>query len=611
MYDAVSVDHVLNLVAPFEIGKEALEKFVMAACKRSELAVRVDHVGNSIVFLDEPFASTSGTSSTAGPSASSLTDVVAVGHLQPPTADLVRTQLTRLASLLQSTVQFIDPSIAVAAKEAQKALFVQAVAEGEAAQRASSARRAIVARRKELTEELNARRATEEAVAKAERQRIAAETAKKREEEDFKKRAREKIQQEIDQVRIDEARKLAESLKLKGGLKVDADKIDNMDTDGLVQLQVEQLEKEKRELAERLRIVSKRVDHVERAFRKEERPLVLADYERQQADDLLAHQVHVKETRDEAKEKHESDVALKNRLARMLPDYQKIKQDIQERQADSFERTRKEAEVKIAEAKAKLRKEVYAQRAERERLEAEEIKREEEEAAQREIDDAQRLEDEARQAEEDAKRAEIEARGQEAEAKAAAARKEAREKAKAEDLEKIRAQQAREEEALARRNASKAGGADSGSAWGRTKEAAAGVASETVNKLAPTTVKPGGWRDRLAHAAAPGASDPVDPKSPAPASPASPAGSSNNASLPTPGAYRPGQKLAPRSAASPAPTSPAPAAAAPLAPSSPAPASPATNGAEKKDEEGFQAVPERGQKFVRGQGKWSRGGSRA
>ena len=72
-------------------------------------------------------------------------------------------------------------------------------------------------------EELNARRATEEAVAKAERTRIAAETAKKREEEDFKKRAREKIQKEIDQVRIDEARKLAESLKQKGGLKVDAD----------------------------------------------------------------------------------------------------------------------------------------------------------------------------------------------------------------------------------------------------------------------------------------------------------------------------------------------------------------------------------------------------
>lgn len=67
------------------------------------------------------------------------------------------------------------------------------------------------------------RRATEEAAAKAERQKLAAEAAKKREEEDFKRRAREKIQNEIDQVRIEDARKLAESLKLKGGLKVDSD----------------------------------------------------------------------------------------------------------------------------------------------------------------------------------------------------------------------------------------------------------------------------------------------------------------------------------------------------------------------------------------------------
>ena len=162
-----------------------------------------------------------------------------------------------------------------------------------------------------------------------------------------------------------------------------------MDTDGLVQLQVEQLEKEKKELAERLRIVSKRVDHVERAFRKEERPLVLADYERQQADDLVAHQLLVKETRDQAKEKHDSDVLLKNRLARMLPDYQKIKKDIHERQADSFEKTRKEAEVKIKEAKEKLRKEVFAARAERRRQEEEELKREEEEAAEREIADGE------------------------------------------------------------------------------------------------------------------------------------------------------------------------------------------------------------------------------
>jgi translation initiation factor 3 subunit A len=192
----------------------------MAACKRTELAVRVDHVGNSIVFLDEPFASAS---TSASASVAQATSTASTANLQPPTADLVRTQLTRLASILHSTVQFIDPSIAQTARDSQRALFALALAQAETEQRASAARRAIVARRNELSEELSVRRATEEAAAKAERQKQAAEAAKKREEEDFKRRQREKIQSEIDQVRIDEARKLAESLKQKGGLKVDSD----------------------------------------------------------------------------------------------------------------------------------------------------------------------------------------------------------------------------------------------------------------------------------------------------------------------------------------------------------------------------------------------------
>jgi len=55
--------------------------------------------------------------------------------------------------------------------------------------------------------------------------------------------------------------------------------MENLNTDDLMKLQVEQLEKEKRDLNQRLRIVAKRVDHLERACRKEERPLLGQDYE--------------------------------------------------------------------------------------------------------------------------------------------------------------------------------------------------------------------------------------------------------------------------------------------------------------------------------------------
>jgi translation initiation factor 3 subunit A len=51
-----------------------------------------------------------------------------------------------------------------------------------------------------------------------------------------------------------------------------------------MRLQVEQLEKEK-ERESRLRVISRRVDHTERAYRQEERLFLAKDYELQQASD--------------------------------------------------------------------------------------------------------------------------------------------------------------------------------------------------------------------------------------------------------------------------------------------------------------------------------------
>ena len=45
--------------------------------------------------------------------------------------------------------------------------------------------------------------------------------------------------------------------------------LDNLDTDNLMRLQVQQLEKEKKDMQERMRLIAKRLDHTERAFRKE------------------------------------------------------------------------------------------------------------------------------------------------------------------------------------------------------------------------------------------------------------------------------------------------------------------------------------------------------
>ena len=104
--------------------------------------------------------------------------------------------------------------------------------------------------------------------------------------------------------------------------------MENLSTDNLMRLQVEQLEKEKRELTEKMRISSKRLDHVERAYRKEERPLLAKDYEIQQANDKAAHEAAQKARVETARLAHQQDLETKKRLLRVVDDYKAYREVI-------------------------------------------------------------------------------------------------------------------------------------------------------------------------------------------------------------------------------------------------------------------------------------------
>jgi translation initiation factor 3 subunit A len=131
--------------------------------------------------------------------------------------------------------------------------------------------------------------------------------------------------------------------------------MDTSDPDVLLRMQVAHLEKEKRDLNERLRIVSKRVDHVERAFRKEERPLLAEDYEQQQADDRESSEANTKAALAASKEKHATDMATKARLLRMMGDYHARHAAMMEKRNEEFEKRKLAAQKKIDEEKAKRR----------------------------------------------------------------------------------------------------------------------------------------------------------------------------------------------------------------------------------------------------------------
>lgn len=136
-----------------------------------------------------------------------------------------------------------------------------------------------------------------------------------------------------------------------------------------------------------MRVIGKWLDHVERAYRKEERPLLAKDYEAQQENDRLIFESLQKSRIETSKQQHQLNLETKARLSRMLGDFDKSKKEILERRGQEYAERQREASDKLREAKAKriatVRK---AREEERLRLEAEEreLREREEEETRRE-----------------------------------------------------------------------------------------------------------------------------------------------------------------------------------------------------------------------------------
>jgi len=163
-------------------------------------------------------------------------------------------------------------------------------------------------------------------------------------------------------------------------------KLETIDTEGLIVIQVAQLEKEKKELNERLRIIAKRVDHVERAYRKEERPLLSQDYEEQQKSDREAFEVYQKAHREASLREHQENMVAKSRLARMKGDYEARKEVLISKKAAEFTKRKEVAHKRMEEEKAKRRTAIIkAREEERLRIEQEERTRRAKEEEERRI----------------------------------------------------------------------------------------------------------------------------------------------------------------------------------------------------------------------------------
>lgn len=410
VYESVQLQFIYDLAQfpdPFKVSTDVVEKFIMNGCKKGDLAIRMDHATGVLTFDSDIFSSAKGLHS-ASVTGSTETETGSVQRLQSTPAEIMRSQLTRLAKTLYTACNFVDPTFNELRREAKVAAFERAKASAEQEHQDTLARRAIIEKKKELASDALQKRQKEDET----RKRLQAQQLQEREAarlaDEQKAREFKRYQDEQRRAKQENLAKEVEDLKKHKNIDLEGINIEELDSDRLRALRIEQMTKEKNELSNTLRITGKRIDHLERAFRKEELRLLPRDYEAQRQRDLAAYEKTTDDTLRSSEQKHREDVALKHRLSRLVPIYEQFRKDLQERRHDEFEKRRRQADRELENAIQRRKREFHEAKAtaRREKAEVERRQREEEERVAKEAEDkaAQEAEKKRQLAEQKAQR---------------------------------------------------------------------------------------------------------------------------------------------------------------------------------------------------------------
>ena len=407
VYESVELKYVYELAQfpdPFQVTSGTIEKFIMNGCKKGDLAIRIDHATGVLTFDSDVFSSAKALHPGSG-AGSAEAETISVQRLQSTPAEIVRSQLTRLAKSLYVTCQYVDPSFNEARQQAKAAAFARAHAGAEQEHQETLTRRAVIEKKKELASDALQKRQKEEETRKRVlvQQRIEAENVRLAQE--HKDRESKRLKDEQDRIRRENIEKEIKDLKNVKGINLGDVDISDLDSNRLRALKISQLEKEKNDLNKNLKVTGKRIDHLERAFRKEEIKLLPKDYEAQRGRDFAAYEKLKEETMKGSERKHKEDVALKHRLGRLVPVYEQFRKELEERRHEEFERRRKNADKEFQNAVEKRKRNVRDTKARelREREEAEKRAREEEEKIAREAEEKAAEEEEKKQKAADAR----------------------------------------------------------------------------------------------------------------------------------------------------------------------------------------------------------------
>ncbi|KAJ2611998.1 eukaryotic translation initiation factor 3 subunit A [Coemansia sp. RSA 1365] len=361
VYASVQLDFIFGLARfpePYAMSAAEIERFIMHGARRGEFQLRIDHQARSVVFDTDPFDSSQSLSNGA--------------QLQASPSDLMRSQLSSLAICLSNAQRVACPEYVAEKHERKQAAVAAALKHMTAEHREATARKLVIDRRKEVIENTLARKERTEARERAIRQQREQELERERLAEDQRRREAERMQKERDTIQRQEAKKLAESIKVKAGIDVSIDDLEQMDTSRLLEMQVEQIEREKHDMQTRLKTMARKAEHTERAYRKCELSLLADDYDRQKLADRENHDAARAAQLKQAKDKYTHDVGQKKRFSHMYDDFNSLRSRLDQGRSEALAAERKRVREELAHARDERLAEYRRVKAEKDEVEAKE-----------------------------------------------------------------------------------------------------------------------------------------------------------------------------------------------------------------------------------------------
>ncbi|XP_041921954.1 eukaryotic translation initiation factor 3 subunit A [Alosa sapidissima] len=396
IYQSIEFSRLASLV-PF-VDAFQLERSIVDAARHCDLQVRIDHTSRTLSFGSDLNYSTK-EDAPVGP------------FLQNMPSEQIRNQLTAMSSSLAKAIQVIRPASILQEREEQSQQAIAAYLKNARKEHQRIlARRQTIEERKERLESLNIQREKEE----LEQREAELQKVRKAEEErlrlEAKEREKERIMQEHEQIKKKTVRERLEQIKktelgAKAFKDIDIEDLEELDPDFIMAKQVEQLEKEKKELQERLKNQEKKIDYFERAKRLEEIPLIKKAYEEQRVKDMELWELQEDERISNMKIEREKALEHKQRMSRMLEDKENFVSKITAARSFIYEEKLKQFQQRLVEERKKRLEERKRQRKEDRRnayyrQKEEEAQRIHEEQLKKEREERERLEQEQREEEE-------------------------------------------------------------------------------------------------------------------------------------------------------------------------------------------------------------------